>query len=263
MFVRQTKVLQSVQQWFLEFVPAFVVLFLSVLFPVLFSDASPLGRWEAIYKTLFRFFRFTLFLCLPLYMLLPVYRLIVSKRRETLVQIGKRREAQVLPLKHWVLRPFQGIGIGLLFETRLLTVLEVVTGEPAMPFQFISPGQFEPGRFLAITGVTAVISLLLATLWTLDDMGIRYVNQKDEEMKMIGKYAGTLMPIIFGFYGLFSLAANFPTGVAFIYLFKIIIVLYPPFAVFVVFYNNFLRRRKDEFSQAISLDGGGIWRKEG
>ena len=263
MFVRQTKVLQSARQWFRKFVPAFAVLLLSVLFSVLLNDASPLGRWEVVTKAFFRFFRFTLFLCLPLYMLLPIYRMIVSKRRETLVQIGKRQEVEFLPLKHWVLRPFQGIGIGLLFETRLLTVLEVITGEPAQPYQFFPPGQFEPRRFLAITGITVVISLLLATLWTLDDMGIRYVTQKDEEMKMIGKYAGTIMPIVFGFYGLFSLAANFPTGVAFIYLFKIVIALYPPFAVFVVCYNNFLRHRKGDFSRAVSLDGGGIWRKEG
>jgi hypothetical protein len=261
MFMRLTKFLQSVRQWFWESIPAIMVLLLSILLPVLFSDISHLGRWEAIYKTFFRFFRFTLFLCLPLYMLLPVYRTIVSKRRGTLVQIGKRQEVQVLPLKHWVFRPFQGIGIGLLFETKLLTVLQVITGEPATPFQFFPTEQFEAGRFVAITGITVVISLLLSTLWTLDDMGIRYINQKDDEMKMIGKYAGTLMPIIFGFYGLFSLAANFPKGEAFIYLFKIVIALYPPFAVFVVFYNNFLKSRKDHFSQGVSLEVGGVWRK--
>jgi hypothetical protein len=246
--------------------PAIVVLLVTVLFFLFFGDASStssVGRWEAIYKTFFRFSRFTLFLCLPVYLLLPVFRIIVSKRRRALVQTEKRQDLQILPLKHWVFRPFQGIGIGLLFEARLLTVLQVITGEPAKPFQFFPPEQFEPGRLLAITGITVLISLLLSTLWSLDDMGIRYVNQKDQEMKMIGKYAGTLMPILFGFYGLFSLAANFPKGDALLYLLKIIIVLYSPFAVFVIIHNNFLRKRKDCFSRVVSLEVGGLWRKKG
>ena len=39
----------------------------------------------------------------------------------------------------------------------------------------------------------------------MDDLGIRYFNRKDYEIKMVGKYVGTLMPIVFGLYGVLSL----------------------------------------------------------
>ncbi|OGP64541.1 MAG: hypothetical protein A2170_03195 [Deltaproteobacteria bacterium RBG_13_53_10] len=256
----QTKVFQRAWKWFWKFVPVFAVLLFTVLFSVLFSDASSTGKWESVYKTSFRFFRFTLFLCLPLYLVLPLYSRIVAKLRGSLVQTGKEREFRILPWKHWVFRPFQGIGIGLLFETRLLAVLQLVTGEPTRPFHFLPPEQFQPGRFLVITGISVLISLLFSTLWAFDDMGIRHVNEKNQEMKMMGKYAGTLMPIIFGFYGIYSLVASFQTVEAFGYLFKIIIVLYPPFAALAIFHNRFLRNRMDRFSQAASLEVGGVWR---
>jgi hypothetical protein len=33
---------------------------------------------------------------------------------------GKVQQLDINPVKHWIFRPFQGIGIGLLFETKLL-----------------------------------------------------------------------------------------------------------------------------------------------
>jgi hypothetical protein len=104
-----------------------------------------------------------------------------------------------------------------------------------------------------------VISLLLSTLWTLDDVGIRVVNRKDQELKMIGKYVGTLMPILFGFYGIFSLIADYPDRQAFIFLFRIVMILYPPFTVFAVIHFRFLRNREEHFSERTSLRKGGIW----
>jgi hypothetical protein len=256
-------VLKNARRWSKELAPALIILFFSVVFSIAFHEPSPSGSWEGVYRTLFRFFRFTLFLCIPVYLLSPVYSVVVGKISGSLVQIEKKQGLKIDPFKHWVFRPFQGIGIGLLFETRLLAVLQVITGEPTRPFHFLPPEQFQPGRFLAITGITVLISLLLSTLWALDDMGVRYVNDKDQEMKMIGKYAGTIMPIIFAFYGIFSLVANFPKVDAFTYLLKIVFVLYPPFAAFAVFHNTFLRNRKERFSQNALLDAGGIWRKGG
>jgi hypothetical protein len=146
-------------------------------------------------------------------------------------------------VKHWLLRPFQGIGIGLLFGMKLLAVLQVMTGTTATASLLTPTGQFQFGRFLIVSGITIIVSLLLSTLWTLDDMGIRYFNRKNHEIKMIGKYTGTLMPILFGFYGTFSLFSEFQRTEAFIYLFQIVVILYPPFAVFSVFHTHFLQKR--------------------
>jgi len=153
----------------------------------------------------------------------------------------------------------QGIGIGLLFETKLLAALQILTGVTAQPVLFSSRGQIQLERLLVITGITVVISLLLSTLWTLDDMGIRYANRKDQELKMIGKYVGTLMPILFGLYGIFSLLDDYPARQAFVFLFRIVMILYPPFAVFAVMHFRFLRSREQQFSERTLLRTGGIW----
>jgi hypothetical protein len=242
--------------------PALVVLFVTIAFYVYFGDITFVKGWEeGIFKVLLRFFRFTLFLCLSLYILLPVYRFIVDKIGERLIQMEREQELQVDPMKHWFFRPFQGIGIGLLFETKLLTTLQLVTGITTNPLLF-PPGHFQLGRLLVISGITIAVSLFLSILWTLDDMGIRYVNQKDQEIKMIGKYVGTIMPIIFGFYGIFRLVSNFPKVQALIYLFKTIVILYPPFVVFAVFHTHFIRSKVAYFLTKGAVKKGRIWREE-
>jgi len=242
-----------------EIFPALAVLLFTIFFSYFLDNLASIKGWEVIYRTLFRFFRFTLLLCLPLYGLPPIYRLIVNKASGRLLRMEKMEALCIHPLKHWIFRPFQGIGIGLLFETKLLAALQIITGVTSKPFLLFPRGQFQPGRLLVITGITVAISLLLSTLWTLDDVGIRYVNRKDQEIKMIGKYVGILMPIIFGFYGIFSLIADFPATQVFIYLFKTVIILYPPFTVFAIFHTRFLKDREEYFSQRTSLRKGGIW----
>jgi hypothetical protein len=242
-----------------EISPALAILFFSILFSYFFDSFTPVKGREVLLRALIRFIRFALPLCLPLYVLLPIYRFIVTRMREKLLQTEKRQEPFLHPIKHWIFRPLQGIGIGLLFETKLLATLQILTGMTTQPVLFFSRGQMQLGRLIVITGITVVISLLLSTLWTLDDVGIRYVNRKDQEIKMIGKYAGTLMPILFGFYGVFSLIADYPAGQAFIFLFRIVMILYPPFAVFAVMQFRFLRGREEHFSERTSIKKGGIW----
>jgi len=249
---------KSVSHLSREISPAVAVLVFASFFSLFLNNLSVPG-WETIYRALFRFFRLTLLLCLPLYVHLPIYSFIVDKMRGKLLQTGKIQELHIKPFKHWIFRPFQGIGIELLFETKLLTVLQVITGVATKPFPLFSRSHFQPGWLLVISGITVVISLLLSILWTLDDVGIRYVNRKDQEIRMIGKYVGTLMPIIFGFYGIFSLSANFPTSQVFIYLFKTVIILYPPFTVLTVFHTRLLRNKAEYFFQKASLEKGGIW----
>jgi hypothetical protein len=233
-------------RWSKEIGHAVAVLILTISLSIFLGDFTFLRGSEAIYKGLFRFFRITLFLCLPLYLLLPVFgrlRKVVQRKNSTFLQMKEKQDLEIHPVKHWLLRPFQGIGIGLLFGTKLLSVLQVMTGATATASLLIPTGQFQFGRFLIISGITIFVSLLLSTLWTLDDMGIRYFNRKNQEIKMIGKYAGTLMPILFGFYGVFSLFSQFQKTQALLYLFQVAVILYPPFAVFSVFHTHFLQKR--------------------
>jgi len=234
------------RRWSKEISHAVTVLILTICLSVFLGDFTFLKGSEAIYKGLFRFFRITLLLCLPLYLLFPIFRGLgraVQRKEEAFFQVKEKQDLEIHPVKHWLLRPFQGIGIGLLFGMKLLAVLQVMTGETATASLLIPTGQFQLGRFLIVTGITIVISLLLSSLWTLDDMGIRYFNRKSHEVRMIGKYAGTLMPVLFGFYGVFGLFSQFQRTEAFVYLFQIVLILYPPFAVFSVFHTHFLQKR--------------------
>jgi hypothetical protein len=253
--------IRRVGQWARGFAPALMVLCLNVFLGLFIPEFSFVKGWEVVYKVLSRFFRFALLLTLPLYGLLPAYVYFVRKTRGTLIQVERKQDLNIHPLKHWIFHPLQGIGIGLLFETKLLAVLQVA-GVTAKPFLFIPRGQIQLERLLVISGVTVFISLFLSLLWTLDDMGIRYVNRRDQEIKMIGKFVGTLMPILFGFYGVFSLLASYPKGQTAFNLFKIIVILYPPFAVFSIFHNYFVKSKEKELSKKTELGSGGIWEKE-
>jgi hypothetical protein len=115
-------------------------------------------------------------------------------------------------------------------------------------------GKFQPGRMLVITGITILVSLVLSTLWTFDDLGIRYFNRKDYEIKMIGKYVGTFMPIIFGLYGVFSLFDQYSKTQALNYLFQMIVILYPSFTVFSVFHGHLVQKRARNFSKSLFLE---------
>jgi len=233
-------------RWSKEIGHAVAILILTILLSIFLGEFTFLKGFEAIYKGLLRFFRITVLLCIPLYLLLPIFGRLgkaVQRKNSAFLQVKEKQDLEIHPVKHWLLRPFQGIGIGLLFGMKLLSVLQVMTGETATASLLIPKGQFQFGRFLIVTGVTIFLSLLLSSLWTLDDMGIRYFNRKSHEVRMIGKYAGTLMPVLFGFYGVFGLFSQFQRTEALVYLFQIVLILYPPFVVFSVFHTHFLQKR--------------------
>jgi len=223
--------------------PALAVLFVTAIFSFVQGDSSLLAGCKAP----LRFFRFAFILCAPLYALPRIYRFIVRKKSSVLLRIEHAGAMTIIPVKHWISRPFQGIGIGLLFGTKLLTILQLATGPTVGSSLLIPEGHFEFTRLLIITAITVFVSLLLSILWTLDDLGIRYYNRKDHEVKMLGKYAGTLMPVIFGFYGIFNLLINYPAAEGVLFVVKIAVVLYPPLALFAVLHTYFVRNRKTVF----------------
>ena len=251
---------KDVLGWSKEMAPALAVLLVTLIFSFMYGDSALLRSWQVACKAPLRFFRFAFLLCLPLYALPRIYRFIIQKKTSALLQIEEEGGLRILPAKHWIFRPFQGIGIGLLFGTKLLTVLQIIGGSTVGTSLLIPEGHFQLGRFLMITAITIFVSLLLSTLWTLDDMGIRYFNRKDQEVKMIGKYAGTLMPVIFGFYGILNLFATYPTAEALLFVCKIAVVLYPPLAVFAVLHTYFVRSRIRLFSR-IHVRRGSIWQE--
>jgi hypothetical protein len=242
------------RRWSKEVGLAVFILLFSIILSIFLGEFTFLKGWESVYRGFVRFFRFTFSLCLPLYLLLPIFGklgFVFRRMKGALIQIEGKQELEIHPIKHWLFRPFQGIGIVLLFAVKLLGVLQIVTGSTSTVPLFLPQGQFQPGRLSIVTGITVLVSLILSTLWTMDDLGIRYFNRKDYEIKMVGKYVGTLMPILFGFYGILSLFGEYPKTEALIYLFQIIVILYPPFTFFSIFHAHFVQRRAEDLSKTL------------
>jgi hypothetical protein len=243
--------------------PVVLILVLSITFSFFSGGFAFLRGWELLCRGLLRFFRTTLFLCLPLFLLPSIFGnlgSVIQRKKEIFIQIKRKQALEISPLKHWLFRPFQGIGIGLLFATKLLGVLQIVTGSTATASLFLPREQFQPGRLLIVTGITILVSLLLSTLWTMDHLGIRYFNRKDYEIKMVGKYVGTLMPTVFGLYGIFSLFGQFSKMQALIYLFQVVVILYPSFTFFSVLHAHFVQGKAEDLSKGLLNKKGELLR---
>ena len=142
---------KNLHRWSKEVGPAFLVLILSIVFSFFSGEFAFLRGWESLYRGLLRFFRTALFLCLPLFLLPFIFRnlgSLISRRKKIFMQIKRRQKLEIRPFKHWLFRPFQGIGIGLLFATKLLGVLQIVTGSTATASIILPQGQISAGTTL-------------------------------------------------------------------------------------------------------------------
>jgi len=248
---------REVRRWSNEVWHAAVILMFSICLSVFLGEFTFLEGSEALYKGLLRFFRIAGLLCLPPYLLSAIFGklgTLSQKMQGAFIQIREKQDLEFHRVKHWLLRPFQGIGIGLLFGAKLLSVLQPVTGSTVTPPAFMPTGQFQLGRFLLVVGVTVFLSVLLSALWTLDDLGIRYFNRQSHEIRMIGKYAGTFLPALFGFYGIFNLFSQFHETQALFYLLQVLVILYPPFTVFTVFHIHFVQKRAEILLDRLLID---------
>ncbi len=235
-----------------DFSPALIVFAASILF-FFFTGKTTVSQFQDILiRSGIRFLRFTAFLCIPVFLALPVYFFIVNRTKGAFIRVAGDYPPPVTPLTHWLARPFQGIGIIFLISTKLLISLRIVVGVPESSL-ILGKGHFDAGRFVTVSAEAALISFFLSLLWLFDDTGIRYFNKRDKEIKMIGKYLGTLMPILFGFYGIIALRANYPPSEVGMLLFKMVLVLYPPFLVFSVAHRYIAARRSEDFASVPGL----------
>jgi hypothetical protein len=232
--------------WLKDMAPALAVLLLSLAGAFFYGDFAPLTKWKSdAWMVPFRFVRFAVILCLPILIVTKIYFFIIRKMAASLIQLDVKQDKKIKPFKHWLFRPMQGIGISLVFSIKLIAVLQLISGPSDGSSILIAESHYQFGRLAAVTLITAGVSILLSILWTFDDIGIRYYNKKDQELKMIGKYAGTVVPFVFGIYGILTLIANYPAGEAYLLVFKIAVVLYPPMLVFAVLHAYFVSNRTE------------------
>ena len=233
---------RSFPGWVKNIGPSIVVICLGIIVSFFLGHSGAQGG-QVIVKILLRFLKIAAVLCIPLGVLFPVYRRIIGWKKNVFIRVQPERELSIDPVKHWLFRPFQGIGIAFLFRSKLLAMLQIIAG-PSVPSSLIIPRGDSLGMgFLVIYAITAFVALFLSVLWTLDDMGIRYFNKREHELKMVGKYVGTLMPMIFGLYGIFGLMANNALAEALLNIVRAVVILYPPFVLFTVLHTYYIRHR--------------------
>ena len=130
----------------------------------------------------------------------------------------------------------------MVIATRLLLFLQTQTQGLISASAILPPLQFNPWRFISTFSIAVVTALLLAIIWSMNDYGIRYYNTKTAEIRMIGKYLGLLLPVLFGSYGIISLLENYAHPAAAFYIVQMTIILYPPFVVFGVIHNYYIQK---------------------
>jgi hypothetical protein len=239
---------KSIQENIRELGPALAILLATLVVSTFFTEFTFAFGWNALWKTFLRFLRLSLILTLPL-LLLPglcsVLHRFLSRGTHQLIQVEKDCDLAIHPLKNWLLRPFQGLGLVMLIAVKLLAFLEIYTGHPITANAILPPRHFEPWRFVSSTAIFIVASLLLSLLWTLDDLGVRHYNRKTRELRMIGKYLGVVLPILFGTYGVVTLFGDHTRALAVQYILQMVVLLYPPFVVFNVWHARYLRNHEE------------------
>ena len=252
---------KSLKENLKEVGPALAILLVTLVISAFITEFTFNFGLTALWKTLLRFLRLSLLLTLPLLLLPGLCTLLeglFNRGTRHLIQMQEERDPAIHPLKNWVIRPFQGIGLAMLLATKLLTFLEFYTGSKITVDTILPQGAFNAGRFISSIAIGVVVSLLLSFLWTLDDLGIRYYNRKTKEVRMIGKYVGLLLPIFFGFYGIISLFQDNTQLIVAKYVAQMVVVLYPPFVVFNVLHSRYLKSREEVLLRRLKAVSGGV-----
>jgi hypothetical protein len=252
---------KSLKENLKELGPALVILLATLIISTFITEFTFNFGLKAMWKTLLRFFRLSLLLTLPLLLLPSLCTLlerIFNRGKRYLIKVEEEHDTGVHPLKNWVVRPFQGIGLSMLLATKLLAFLEIYTGSRITVDTFLPAGRFDPGRFFSSIAIGIVVSLLLSFLWSLDDLGIRHYNRKTREVRMIGKYIGLLLPIFFGFYGIISIFDNNTQLIVAKYVAQMVVILYPPFVVLNVLHSRYLKSREEVLLRRLKAVSRGI-----
>ncbi len=146
-----------------------------------------------------------------------------------------------------LIRPMQGIGLCLVFAERFLNFLGLSTGTSYANIAFRS-------TVFALTLANPLISFFLSLMWTFDDLGVKLYNRKAGEVRLLGSSVGVVLPLITGAIGVISLFHRAMMLDALSDLAESMMVLYPPYLLFVVVHHEFLTRRGISLSENLLFD---------
>ncbi len=243
--------------------PALATLLATLIIATFITEFTFTSGGKAWGSILSRFIRLFLNLTFPLLFLPAICALvqqILNRNPGQLVQLEKEEDTVFHAFQGWVVRPLQGIGLLMLMATHFLGPLGAYLGSsftgptistiPTMP----PPGELTLGRFVNL----AITSILLSFVWTMDDLGIRHYNRKREEIKMVAKYLGSLLPILTGFYGIYSLFKDQPPIVAFLMIVQRVVIFYPPLVTFNVVHTYYVNKKRTTLVRKLKVVTGVI-----
>jgi hypothetical protein len=124
---------KSVKENIHAMMPAWGIVLATLVVSTLAMEFAFTSGWQAIWKTLFRFLRLSALLTLPLFLLPKVCSLLegfFNRGSRQLIQVEQERDLSIRPLKNWVIRPFQGIGLGMLLATTPIALQPFVCTSP-------------------------------------------------------------------------------------------------------------------------------------
>lgn len=228
----------SPRQILREVWPALAVLLVTILIATFLREFTFTFGSKAAVVILERFFRLFLNFALPV-LLLPVLCAVMQKllnlHPRQLVQVREQDARGFRPLQNWVFRPLEGIGLMMFVAGRFFSALHHVEGSALQSVPH-SPGEFTWERTLNL----AITSLLLSFLWTMDDLGLRQYNRKTGEIRMLGKYLISILPVVSGFYGAYHYFQNQPPLTAVLMIAQMVVLFYPPLVAFNVLHTHFV-----------------------
>ena len=221
--------------------PALFILILTVIISLMAGSSQGLFLSRTIRGILVRFVLVTVIFIMPVLILPKLLLLLVNMAKDEgpfgqFVRVALSSHQELNRLDMWFFRPLQGIGLSMIFAERLEYLLE-----------------FLPIRLVLFFMGSALVSLFLSVVWALDDLGIKIYNRRSGEVRMAGRSIGVILPLIAAAVGISSLFhLNSPLD-ALIDLLRIIIVLYPSYVFFIIFHQEFIKKRIASLSERFHL----------
>jgi hypothetical protein len=237
--------------------PAIVVLAATFLVYLFAGKAEAFLLVQSSGRIVARFFSITAILLAPM-LILPLFISFLGmtpadKFPFGSIVIGKAR-VQFSRSLLWGIRPLQGIGMSFMFESQLLNLFNTYPET-----SFVS-ALVRPVLFII---VSIPFSMLFSTIWSLDDLGVKVYLKNTDEVRLIGGYVGTILPVVSGAFGIYSLfQRGFSPTDALVMLVLVALVLYPPYALFAVSHNRFLCQRRTRLIESLRFASIEVHMKE-
>jgi len=219
--------------------PAIVVFAITLILSFGVGAAERLFLIQSKTHVFVRFLGVTIVLLAPLPILPPLMAFVGKRMTDEgffgrLVKDDLGRNIKFSRFLLWVIRPMQGIGLSMTFSNQLLNLFRTYP-EASFLGSLIRP--------ILFVVISIPISLFFSTIWALDDLGVKLYHRKTNEPRLVGSYVGTVLPVMSGAVGIYSLFQRTSPTDALLLVTLIVMVLYPPYVVFAVLHHRFLSRR--------------------